>query len=328
MSIIAVIVPIYNVEPYLRRCIDSIIEQTFSDFELILIDDGSPDDCPHICDEYAKKDKRIHVIHQQNGGLSAARNAGLDWIFANSNSEWVTFIDSDDWVYPQYLEYLYRAVKEVGTWISVCGTVYEKKMFHEMRTQRYEVQTMSPEDYWVERNGDVSVAWEKLYKKELFENIRFPVGMIYEDEFTTYKLLFAVQEIAVLTNCLYIYYFSETSILRSNWNEKKFANVDAVLKQIEFFKRNGYKRAGRMGRKKLAYVLKLDYSMIRSEQEKYGQYKKILEKKLVDSYRRMYPGLSVLPWFRGQILSQLIIFRNTCDVYWRACIRKIRKLGA
>ena len=106
MPTISVIVPVYKVEKYIHRCVDSILSQTFTDFELILVDDGSPDNCGKICDEYAEKDIRIHVIHQENGGLSAARNAGIDWVFANSDSEWITFIDSDDWVHPEYLERL------------------------------------------------------------------------------------------------------------------------------------------------------------------------------------------------------------------------------
>ena len=95
---ISVIVPVYKVEKYLHRCVDGILSQSFTDFKLILVDDGSPDDCGKICDDYAKKDNRISVIHKENGGLSSARNAGLDWVFANSKSEYVTFIDSDDWV--------------------------------------------------------------------------------------------------------------------------------------------------------------------------------------------------------------------------------------
>ena len=105
MALISVIVPVYNVEAYLVRCIDSILVQSFEDFELFLIDDGSPDRCGAICDEYAKRDKRIHVIHQQNKGLSEARNAGIECAL-HSDSEWITFIDSDDWVHPKYLQAL------------------------------------------------------------------------------------------------------------------------------------------------------------------------------------------------------------------------------
>ena len=110
MPEISVIVPVYKVEPYLRRCVDSILAQTFTDIEVILIDDGSPDGCPAICDEYVQQDNRVKVIHQENRGVSAARNAGLDWVFANSDSQWISFVDSDDWVHPQFLEYLHLSL--------------------------------------------------------------------------------------------------------------------------------------------------------------------------------------------------------------------------
>ena len=112
MPQISVIVPIYKVEQYLERCVDSILNQTFTDFELVLVDDGSPDNCGAICDEYAKKNERIVVIHKENGGLSDARNAGIEWALNNSGSEWITFIDSDDWVHIDYLEYLYNSAKK------------------------------------------------------------------------------------------------------------------------------------------------------------------------------------------------------------------------
>ena len=109
MPTISVIVPVYKVEPYLNRCVDSILRQTYQDFELILVDDGSPDRCGEICDEYARQDGRVHVIHKENGGLSDARNAGIDWVEANSDSQWLIFADSDDWVHPELLARLLDA---------------------------------------------------------------------------------------------------------------------------------------------------------------------------------------------------------------------------
>ena len=117
---ISVIVPVYNVEPYLRRCINSIINQTFDDFDLVLVDDGSPDRCGEICDEYAEKDTRISVIHQQNSGLSAARNVGIDWSFSESDSDWLTFVDSDDWIHLEYLEILFREAVAHRTNVCIC----------------------------------------------------------------------------------------------------------------------------------------------------------------------------------------------------------------
>ena len=120
MPSISVIVPIYMVEPYLRRCVDSILAQTFPDFELILVDDGSPDNCGQICEEYARLDRRVLVIHQENRGLSAARNAGIDWVMANSDSSWITFVDSDDWIHPNMLKHLFELNRDHGTQISAC----------------------------------------------------------------------------------------------------------------------------------------------------------------------------------------------------------------
>jgi len=119
MSNISVVIPVYNVESYINRCVDSLLDQSFTDFDLVLVDDGSLDNSGAICDEYEKKDKRICVIHKANWGLSDARNVGIEWALTNSNSEWITFIDSDDWVHPDYLRYLYRAVCENDVELSV-----------------------------------------------------------------------------------------------------------------------------------------------------------------------------------------------------------------
>ena len=176
MPSISVIVPVYKVEPYIHRCVESIFAQTFTDFELILVDDGSPDNCGSICDDYATKDNRVTVIHQDNGGLSDARNAGIDWAFANSGSEWLTFIDSDDWVHPMYLEVLYCAVKDTGCSISVCGyneTDGETPYVDEAKLQAEVVNT---EDFYCEHNVNAVVAWGKLYKKVLFS---FPVSQSF-----------------------------------------------------------------------------------------------------------------------------------------------------
>ena len=107
MANISVIVPVYKVEDFLSRCVDSILRQSYSDFDLILVDDGSPDRCGQMCEAYARQDSRVHVIHQENGGLSAARNSGIDWAIAHSGSRWLAFVDSDDWVHPDFLKVLY-----------------------------------------------------------------------------------------------------------------------------------------------------------------------------------------------------------------------------
>ncbi|RGM21729.1 glycosyltransferase family 2 protein [Eubacterium sp. OM08-24] len=164
--LISVIVPVYKVEEYIYRCVDSILAQSFKDFELILVDDGSPDNCGKICDEYAQKDKRITVIHKENGGLSDARNTGIDWALKNSNSNWITFIDSDDWVHTDYLKNLYNAVKENNVDISVCGYVNTTGE-DDLHTKNSEINTLlcTPEDFFINNNINAVVAWGKLYKK-------------------------------------------------------------------------------------------------------------------------------------------------------------------
>ena len=166
MPKISVIVPVYNVEAYLKRCVDSILAQTYTDFELILVDDGSPDNCPAMCDEYALQDRRVKVIHQQNGGLSAARNAGIDWGFQNSNSEWFSFVDSDDCVHPKYLEALLNAA--IGSYVEFTEDVPAIEIVAEP-------QIRNTEDFFIEKHVNAIIACGKLYRRKCFEEIRYPV---------------------------------------------------------------------------------------------------------------------------------------------------------
>ena len=237
---ISVIVPVYKVEKYIHRCIDSILAQTFTDFELILVDDGSPDNCGKICDEYAEKDNRIHVIHKENGGLSDARNAGIDWAFENSNSEWITFIDSDDWIHPKYLEALYNAVQQTGCSISVCG--FERTEGEEpvVDDNALTPSLYNSEELYCVKNVNAIVAWGKLYKKEDFANIRYPVGKIHEDEFTTYKILFKYENVAFVDQPLYSYYNNPNGIIKSKWTPQQLYEIEALNYQMGFFKKNNY----------------------------------------------------------------------------------------
>ena len=236
MPQISVIVPVYKVEPYLRRCVDSILAQTFTDFELILVDDGSPDRCGEICDEYAARDRRVHVIHQQNGGLSAARNAGIDWAFANSNSGWLAFVDSDDWVHPCYLEYLYRAAKENGVKISMCS-FKEPTVQTPFQIVDYAAELHSWDDLLIHKNVPAIVAWNKLYAKILFDCLRYPVGKVHEDEFLTYKLLHRAETIAMLDSPLYFYFYNPNGIAKSDFSLARFDGTEALLERIRYVRR-------------------------------------------------------------------------------------------
>lgn len=236
MPKISVIVPVYKVEQYIHRCIDSILNQTFADFELILVDDGSPDNCGKICDEYARKDCRIHVIHKKNGGLSDARNAGIEWTFSNSDSEWIVFIDSDDWIHPVMLEKLYEANISNKTAISSCG--FERTTGEEPEIDINEIKTYisTPEKFYLESNVNATIACAKLYKKDCFASIRYPVGKLHEDEFTTYKILFEYDAISIVDAPLYMYFQNENGIMLSQWNPKRLDAIDAYKEQLQFFK--------------------------------------------------------------------------------------------
>lgn len=241
---ISVIVPVYLVEKYLNRCIDSILAQTYEDFELILVDDGSPDNCGKICDEYANKDSRIIVIHKENGGLSDARNAGLDWMFKNSKSEWVSFVDSDDWVHPQYLEALYKAAVIKHCNISVCA--YEKtnrERQFAINENFLHAEVVETEKFFCEHNVNAVVAWGKLYKRDLFEKTRYPFGKLHEDEFVTYRLLFLYKHTAYISQPMYYYYVNTEGITQEKWTPKRLDALDAYKMQMDYFRVHGFKDA-------------------------------------------------------------------------------------
>ena len=300
MPLISVIVPVYKVEQYLHRCVDSILTQTFTDFELILVDDGSPDSCGVICEEYAEKDKRVHVIHQENGGLSAARNTGIDWAFANSDSKWLSFIDSDDWVHEQYLELLYSAVDQFQTAISQCrfqktsGTVPENDPVGNMLC-------VSPKEQYINWYG--AYACGKLYDKRCFETLRYPVGILYEDIAIWYKLLFSVPKIAIVDEALYYYYQRDDSIMNTAWHPKMLARLDAWDTQVAFFDQLGDERLLQEAIERYGQVAKHEYyAIIRStrltKQEKADNCHNVEQRirRLMTKYQRYVKNSTQYPW--------------------------------
>lgn len=242
MAEISIIVPVYKVENYLNRCVSSILAQTFTDFELILVDDGSPDNCPAMCDTWMGRDKRVYVIHQKNVGLSAARNAGIDWTFSNSDSKWLTFIDSDDWIHPKYLEVLLQGVLKNDTEICSCDFVRTEGEILEVNESLMRASIWNTEDYFIRRNANAITAWGKLYKKKLFEEIRYPRGRIYEDGATTYRILFKVNEISVVEYPLYHYYINRDGITQAKWSIKCLDGLLNYEEQQVFFEQKQNQR--------------------------------------------------------------------------------------
>lgn len=238
---ISVIVPVYKVEPYLRTCIDSILNQTFRDFELILIDDGSPDNCGVICDEYAAKDDRIVVIHQENSGVSAARNTGIDWVFANSESQWITFVDSDDLLAPTTLGHLFRHAESCNADIvTTNATVFsaEEQLagapYHVVSFQKLTGSEAARSIYLSDGLLPVT-AWGKLIKRELLKYFRFPVERIHEDDALMPQILYTANTVIALRAWLYFYRQREGSIVHSSFSLKRFDRIEGIDRCIAFF---------------------------------------------------------------------------------------------
>lgn len=275
MPCISVIVPVYKVEGYLHRCVDSILAQSFKDFELILVDDGSPDRCGAFCDAYARKDSRIHVIHQKNGGLSAARNTGIDWVMKNSSSRWLTFVDSDDWVHSEFLAVLYRAAEETECKISACG-FYRTGGEEIPAVKNWNIELLSADDYYCGNyhEGATPAACGKLYNRYLFKKLRYPVGKLHEDEFTTYLLLYEVGKIAVTPLSLYAYFQNPESITRSDWNPRRLHVLEAFEQQMQFAEETGNLRL--LNKVTLQYI----YSTYAHLEEAQKVYCKELRRKL------------------------------------------------
>lgn len=232
MDLISVIVPVYKVEAYLDRCVESIVKQTHSRLEIILVDDGSPDNCPAICDVWAKKDSRIRVIHKKNGGLSDARNAGV----TVATGEYIVFIDSDDWIHSQYVELLYTAVKKYNADIAGCDIrlVYDDSIQYEQVIATVESYTSEQAiETLINGTGFRAVVWNKLYRRRVLQGESFTIGRYHEDEFFTYKILAKAERLVFVNAELYFYYQRPGSIMNSS-SSKHLDVLDAYLERLVF----------------------------------------------------------------------------------------------
>ncbi|WP_426351361.1 glycosyltransferase family 2 protein [Alloiococcus sp. CFN-8] len=234
MSLISIIVPIYNVEQYLKRCIDSILVQTYTNFELILVDDGSPDSSGNICDEYARKDPRVLVIHKSNGGLSDARNAGL----RIAKGDYIAFVDSDDWVAPTFLEYLLNALKKSDSDICECDVIRTTgSSFVPKNIQHEEYENYTPVGalkLLIQDRVFHQYVWNKLYTKSCLQGIYFEIGKTNEDEFWTYKVFGRARKITKIFDVLYLYFQRENSIMSTSYNIKRLDALEAKVQRQQY----------------------------------------------------------------------------------------------
>lgn len=237
---ISVIVPVYRVEKYLPACIDSILNQTFTDFELILVDDGSPDRCPEICDETAKRDARVRAIHQANQGLSAARNAGIE----AAHGAWLSFVDSDDFLAPDFLETLHDAAVRAGADCALCGVQLTDEAGQKIgqllsvadgvRTGRSILETLcrAPEIPYL-------VAWNKLYRRDVFQTLRYPVGMQNEDTYLAAELFDTVQTVICVSKPMYFYRQRADSIMHTAVTTRNLDRMWAFEHCFAYFEARG-----------------------------------------------------------------------------------------
>lgn len=234
MPLISVIVPVYKVEAYLDKCIRSIVEQTYPNLEIILVDDGSPDRCGEICDAWAKKDSRIRVIHKENGGAGLARNVALD----QANGELIGFVDSDDYIAPDMYRQLYELIAD-GADIAECDfleTYDDNALFSEKKGDITKYTSTQAMRLHINEHAFQQLIWNKLYSREVIGDVRFPMGTKIDDEFFTYIPLSRAQKLAHTSSCLYAYRQQPNSIMHQPFSLQRLQGISAKTMRLNYIR--------------------------------------------------------------------------------------------
>ena len=285
-DLISVIVPVYNVEKYLNRCIDSIINQTYKNLEIILVDDGSPDNCGKICDEYAKKDSRIKVIHKENGGLSDARNVGINI----ARGTYVGFVDSDDWIEEEMYEILYNNILKYNADLSTCNFIRTAKNVKKSYNKGNIIKIYTRGEYLkkffkIGTQECVYYAWNKLYRRELLSKEQYPVGLTSEDVEGTFKYLLKCEKVVTTKKICYNYFYNEKSITESNFSDKDLDLIkiwDDVLKISKKSGNHEYIQMAILNRKRINFTLLFRMAKQLDRVEINSKYKNEKEKLIKD----------------------------------------------
>ena len=278
-DLISIIIPVYKVEKYLEKCIESVLKQTYTNLQIILVDDGSPDNCGKICDEYAKKDSRIEVIHKVNGGLSYARNVGI----SKAKGRYIGFVDSDDYIKEDMYEILLNLIKEYDADVSICNLydVIDGKEY--IRNKENGIQEYSRLDILKEVLLDKNIqnyAWNKLYKKELFDEIKYPIGKKYEDIGTTFYVFEKCNKIVVTSEPEY-YYLKRSDSLVNNVTESTILDYTEIIIQRYLYIKQNIKELRKYNNYYLAKTLITAHNDIENleniSEEMQQRYKKLYE---------------------------------------------------
>ena len=281
-DLISIIIPVYKVEKYLEKCIESVLKQTYTNLQIILVDDGSPDNCGKICDEYAKRDSRIDVIHKVNGGLSEARNVGI----SKAKGRYIGFVDSDDYIKENMYEILLNLIKKYDADVSICNLYDVIDESEYIRNKENGIREYSRLDILKEVLLDKNIqsyAWNKLYKKELFDEIKYPIGKKYEDIGTTFYVFEKCNKIVVTSEPEY-YYLKRSDSLVNNVTESTVLDYTEIIIQRYLYTKENIKELKKYNNYYLAKTLITAHNDI----ELLGSISEKMQEKYKELYNLVY----------------------------------------
>lgn len=297
-ELISVIVPIYNVEKYLPRCVESIQRQTYQNIEIILVDDGSPDHCPEMCDRFAKQDSRIRVVHKRNGGLSDARNAGIE----AAKGEYLLFVDSDDYISDAMIEKMHCRIIRDRSDMAVCNIDIVDENGESLGIDAFQVENAVIEEpqFWSEMYGTNEiygtnyrfcvVAWNKLYARRLFRDVRYDAGKLHEDEFVLHRLVSKCERISFLSEKLYSYRQREQSIMGSRYTLRRMDAAEAIIQRSMYFRQRGWQNLAEMALTRSIWAVMKAYAMPEHREEAWKKRINELHKEFRAAYIRIATG--------------------------------------
>lgn len=319
--LVTIIIPIYQAEEYVERCIQSVRNQTYKNLEILLIDDGSEDKSADICDRFAMLDSRITVFHKKNGGLSDARNYGID----RANGEYLAFIDADDYVTEDFIETLLDCCIRNKSDLAVCDycQVKGEEIPRSLKNSEREVTLEEAlNEVCANSKGHImyTVAWNKLYQKNLFETIRYPVGKTHEDEAVIYKIYEKAQKIMVMDKKMYGYYMSPNGIMRRKYNKSRLDFLEIQKEKIYYFRDKNQKTYEIKSRQQFGESLIFHYYCVR----KFWKNSKEQQKKMVREFEK--ECLRYNKNFSRFVRMNFLFFYHCTDVYYMLyfLLRKIR----
>ena len=321
--LISVIIPVYNAEPYLAACVESVLTQTYNNTEIILVDDGSPDNCPIMCDSYAEQDDRVRAIHKENGGLSTARNAGID----AATGEYLAFLDSDDLWSPYFLDRLYCAITETSADIAVCQFIRFSGDDIPAKPEKQDTLVFTQAEafdcLFNYRNENMVIAPNKLYRRKIFKTIRYPVGKFHEDEAVIHEVIGAADRVAWVDEAHYYYRQTPGSITTAKFNLKRLDEMYAKEQRIAYFESCGmHELADRTKRVYLNNLMRLYRTILHQveDQETRKQNCQMIYTRFCEVYcKKLVQNSSLTSKIR------YILFKNIPVIYSRVEYKRLQK---